>query len=78
MDKSLLVQVIVSLENSVDGDKVRLGTGYPVTSGRVITAAHVVGDATPEQGVISLMRADVGNWGEAMLASGLSCRGDKY
>jgi hypothetical protein len=45
MDKDLLVQVIV---NTGD-EKVRCGTAYPIAPGRVITAAHVVGDAQPNQ-----------------------------
>lgn len=45
MDKSLLVQVVVKTGNQ----HVRCGTGYPIAPGRIITAAHVINDATADQ-----------------------------
>ena len=46
MDKSLLVQVIVNLDDAGDKQKVHHGTGYPIAGGRVLTAGHVIGNAT--------------------------------
>lgn len=46
MDKSLLVQVIVNLDDSGDKKKVHHGTGYPIAGGRVLTAGHVIENAT--------------------------------
>ncbi len=46
MDKNLLVQVVVG---TGEGNRVRCGTAYPIAPGRLITAAHVIEDATPEK-----------------------------
>ena len=45
MDKNLIVQLIVD----TGGDEVGCGTAYPVAPNRLITAAHVVDNASPEQ-----------------------------
>ncbi len=46
MDKSLLVQVVVSLVKAGDEQRVRIGTGYPIAGGRILTAGHVIDNAT--------------------------------
>ena len=45
MDKNLLVHVLAD----AGGGKYRFGTAYPVAPNRLITAAHVIENATPDQ-----------------------------
>ncbi|MEI7461751.1 MAG: hypothetical protein WCK15_20365, partial [Pirellula sp.] len=62
MDKSLLVQVIVNLHDAGDKDKVRIGTGYPISGRRILTAGHVIGDATQDKVEVSWYHQQDRSW----------------
>jgi len=62
VDKSLLVQVIVNLDDAGDKDKVRIGTGYPISGRRILTAGHVIGDATHDKVEVSWYHQQDRSW----------------